>query len=247
MDSLSLAQLAFVMLVFVWSGFVRSALGFGGAALALPLFLLVIDSPIEVLPIIAIHLVIFGSLTVGLNFKSVDWTYLRKIIPFILPFKIAGVIGLLSLPSYILIGMVYTVSMVYGLSYLIQYKPKIRTAWIDNISLALGSYVSGVALIGAPLMVGVIAKHVDKLRLRDTLFMLWIFVVIIKISGFLITGTDLNLKWTFYTLPAVTVGHYIGVKVHARIINLSQAYFMRMIGVLLLLFCLVGIGKLFIE
>jgi hypothetical protein len=42
-------QLAFTLMIFVWSGFVRSGLGFGGAALALPLMLLVYDQPILVL------------------------------------------------------------------------------------------------------------------------------------------------------------------------------------------------------
>ena len=36
-------------LIFLWSGFVRSGLGFRGAALALPLFLLVVDNPLIVI------------------------------------------------------------------------------------------------------------------------------------------------------------------------------------------------------
>ena len=36
-------------LIFLWSGFVRSGLSFRGAALALPLFLLVVDNPLIVI------------------------------------------------------------------------------------------------------------------------------------------------------------------------------------------------------
>ena len=36
-------------LIFLWSGFVRSGLRFRGAALALPLFLLVVDNPLTVI------------------------------------------------------------------------------------------------------------------------------------------------------------------------------------------------------
>lgn len=244
MDSLTSIQLILIMLIFIWSGFVRSALGFGGAALALPLFLLIIDDPIELLPVIGIHLIIFGMLTIGLNFKNVDWAYLRKVMPIVLPFKVLGVIGLLSLPSHILIIMVYVISFLYGVSYLIQYKPKVRLPWIDNFSLAFGSYMSGTALIGAPLMVGVFARNVAKERFRDTIFMLWVIVVMIKIVGFLVTDTNLNLKWMFYTLPAVGLGHFIGLKVYHRIAQLSQAHFMRLIGLLLLLFCVIGLVKI---
>jgi uncharacterized membrane protein YfcA len=42
-------QLAFTLAIFIWSGFVRSGLGFGGAALALPLMLLIYDQPLLVL------------------------------------------------------------------------------------------------------------------------------------------------------------------------------------------------------
>ena len=37
MTDLTLTQLVLVLLIFVWSGFVRTGLGFGGAMMALPL------------------------------------------------------------------------------------------------------------------------------------------------------------------------------------------------------------------
>ena len=55
----SSTQIIVISGIFVWSGFVRAGLGFGGAALALPLMLLVADKPLFFLPIIATHLLIF--------------------------------------------------------------------------------------------------------------------------------------------------------------------------------------------
>ena len=49
-------QYALIGLIFAWSGFVRTSLGFGGAVLALPFLLLVVDEPLLFLPIIAIQL-----------------------------------------------------------------------------------------------------------------------------------------------------------------------------------------------
>lgn len=54
-------------LIFIWSGFVRSGLGFGGAVLSLPFLLLVLDDPLVFLPIIAVHLLVFSSLTIWMN------------------------------------------------------------------------------------------------------------------------------------------------------------------------------------
>jgi len=80
---------------FIWSGFVRSGLGFDGGALALPLMLLVLDDPVVLLPIIAVHLLIFASLTSARNLQNIDWAYLKKSLLIMAIPKIVGVIGLL--------------------------------------------------------------------------------------------------------------------------------------------------------
>lgn len=90
MTDLALYQYLLIGLIFVWSGFVRSGLGFGGAVLSLPFLLLVVDQPLIFLPLIAVHLLVFSSLTIWLNNRrtsgknsqggqgvsTVDWQYL---------------------------------------------------------------------------------------------------------------------------------------------------------------------------
>ena len=46
MSELSILQLCLITLTFIWSGFVRSGLGFGGAALSLPFLLLIHNEPL---------------------------------------------------------------------------------------------------------------------------------------------------------------------------------------------------------
>lgn len=67
MSDLSLVQYVLIGLIFIWSGFVRSGLGFGGAVLSLPFLLLVLDEPLVFLPIIAVHLLVFSALTIWMN------------------------------------------------------------------------------------------------------------------------------------------------------------------------------------
>ena len=62
MESLAWYQYAAIGLIFVWSGFVRSGLGFGGAVLALPFLLLIVNDPLVFLPVIAAHLIFFSTL-----------------------------------------------------------------------------------------------------------------------------------------------------------------------------------------
>lgn len=64
MEGLETWQLVVIGLLFVWGGFVRSGLGFGGAVLTLPFLLMVYNAPLVFLPIIAIHLLFFSFITV---------------------------------------------------------------------------------------------------------------------------------------------------------------------------------------
>ena len=100
-------EIVFIALIFVWIGFVRTGLGFGGAVLGLPLLMLVGGSPIDWLPIIGIHLLFFSGIALVNSLKIVDWRYLKKSLPWILPAKIIGVIGLISLSPLIMTLIVY--------------------------------------------------------------------------------------------------------------------------------------------
>ena len=65
----------------------RSGLGFGGAVLTLPFLLLILDQPLVFLPLIAVHLLIFSSLTVYQNHRdthsptTVNWTFIKWALP----------------------------------------------------------------------------------------------------------------------------------------------------------------------
>jgi len=56
-------QFALIIIVFIWSGFVRAGFGFGGALFTIPFLLLIHNDPLFFLPIISIHLLIFAGLT----------------------------------------------------------------------------------------------------------------------------------------------------------------------------------------
>lgn len=246
-DDLSLWQVLLLFSIFIWSGFVRTALGFGGVALSIPLFLLLLDSPVEILPIIGIHLLIAVIINCRHDYPHIDWHYLKKTLPFMMPFKIAGVIGLLSLPADILNIGVYCVTSFYALSYIFPVKWKIDHPFIDLSLLATGAYISGTSLIGAPLIIAVFTKHVAPSSLRSTLFALWFILVSIKLLGFVITGTDLQIEWAIYTLPFAVCGQYLGNIAHRQILTLDKSQFMKWIGSGLLLICLLGLIRTFMD
>ena len=238
-------ELAIISLIFVWIGFVRTGLGFGGAVLGLPLLMLVGGSPIDWLPIIGIHLLFFSAIALVNALKTIDWSYLKKSLPWILPSKIIGVIGLISLPPTVMTLIVYSITFFYALTWAMNFNIASREGWASRILLILGGYISGTSLKGAPLLVAVYMQNIDIKKLRNTLFVLWFLLVTIKMGAFVIVDVYINWQFSLMLIPVAALGHFIGLKVHDRIIE-NDTQFKRWMGGVLILICLAGLSKVLI-
>jgi len=245
MDDLLLWQYIATALIFVWTGFVRSGLGFGGAALGLPLMLLVIDDPLIWLPLIGIHLLFFSSITVFKRLGDVDWSFLKKALSIMIVPMLIGVFGLLTLPTEWLVVFVYAVTLFYGACYLFKYQITSGHNWVDYTLLVLGSYIAGVSLTGAPLIVAVFMHRVAMNQVRNTLFVLWFVIVTIKLSVLLSAGVDFSWYAHLWLLPCAAVGHLIGLKLHDRLMHGDSALFRQVIGGILIVVCVVGLASQF--
>lgn len=243
MSDLLFWQYIAIAAVFVWGGFVRTGLGFGGGALTLPLLLLMVDDPVVFLPIIAVHLLVFAFLTVGTRMDLVDWRYVARVLLVILPFKLAGVVGLLNLPGNVLTAMVYVITAFYAVSYLVGIEFKSKSRVMDTALLAAGGYISGTSLIGAPLIIAVVVRYVARENLRETLFVLWVVLVVIKIAAFLWTGTDMQWVHQLWLFPAAFVGHLLGMRFHRHLGRVAPQTFLRVVGAALLAITVVGLGN----
>ncbi|MDX8394976.1 MAG: TSUP family transporter [Mariprofundaceae bacterium] len=241
MDDLLLWQYIATALIFTWTGFVRSGLGFGGAALGLPLMLLVIDDPLIWLPLIGMHLLFFSSITVGNQFGHVDWSFLKKSLLIMIIPKLVGVFGLLTLPTEWLVMFVYAITLFYGVCYLFKYQIKSQSIWVDSILLILGAYIAGVSLIGAPLIVAVFVHRVAKEHLRNTLFVLWFILVSIKLSVLGVVGVEFWWSHHLWLLPCAAVGHIVGLKLHDHLMSENSEFFKQYIGAALIFICFVGL------
>lgn len=241
---LSIGQLVAIALIYIWTGFVRSGLGFGGAALGLPLMLFVVNEPIIWLPIIGSHLLFFSGLTLRKNLHNVDWPYLFRSFRYIIPATLAGVLGLLNLPNQWLLIFIYSVTLFYAATWLFKVEIKSQNSWLDRILLVLGGYIAGTSLTGAPLMVAVFVHNVAIQQLRNTLFMLWFILVSIKMTTFVSLGVPLQLDSALLLLPFAAVGHVIGLKAHDRIVKNNLA-FKRILGGVLILVCFLALWSVF--
>lgn len=218
-----------IALLFVWTGFVRTGLGFGGAALGLPLLLFIDNHPLLWLPIIGIHLLFFSGLTLRTRLQNVDWAYLRQSSFYIMPAAIAGVFGLVHLPVMWLNMLIYSISLFYGFIWVLNRTIASRYDWTDKMLLAFGGYVAGTSLTGAPLMVAVYMRNVSREKLRDTLFVLWFILVSIKMITYVALSVDLHWMAALALLPIAAIGHYLGLRSHEAITR-NDVAFKRWVG-----------------
>ena len=244
-----------IAVLFIWSGFVRSGLGFGGAIFSLPFLLMIVNDPVIWLPIISIHLLLFSSITVYQSHKkatasnstaasTIDWRYLLYSLKIMIIPKLIGVFGLITLDPQWLSGLIFSIVAIYSLSYIFNRSFSSNNKTLDFIFLILGGYISGSSLIGAPLIMAVYANHIDRHQLRDTLFVLWFILVSIKLSAFVYAGIDLQLIHHLWLLPCAAIGHMIGLRFHAEILKVEPIKFYRGLGIILLVISLFGISRL---
>ncbi len=244
LPALTTSDLLLTALIFVWTGFVRTGLGFGGAALGLPLMLFIHPEPLFWLPIIGAHLLFFSGLTLRTRLSNVDWAYLQRSALYIVPAALVGVFGLLNLPTRWLLIFIYAVSLFYALIWLFNRAIESHHAWVDRLLLLLGGYVAGTSLTGAPLMVAVYMRHVARAQLRNTLFVLWFTLVTIKMGAFAALGVELHLPVALALLPVAAIGHVIGLRLHDAILH-NDALFKRWTGAGLAVVSLLGLWSLF--
>ena len=243
----STAQWAAIVAIFAWSGFVRTGIGFGGAALGHPLLLLVEDAPLVFLPVIGLHLLVFTSLTAGGRLRNIDWGFVRRSMGWMIIPKVAGVIGLLSLPTRWMVIFVFSITAAYAVSWIAQHEIRSGSAWFDRLLLVVGGYVSGASLVGAPLIAAVAIREVELRRYRDTLFALWFLLVIIKMTGFLLAGVGLQVTMGLWLLAPAAVGHVIGLRFHEHMISSNAVRVKRWLGLGLLVVSLAGLLQTLLQ
>jgi len=233
-------ELGLIALIFIWTGFVRSGLGFGGAALGLPLMLFIYNQPVFWLPIIGSHLLFFTSLTLRSRLNNVDWAYLKKSSLYIIPPALVGVFGLITLPNTWLVIFIYSVTLLYATIWFLNMNIKSNNKWLDKFLLTLGGYIAGTSLTGAPLMVAVYMRNVTAAQLRNTLFVLWFILVAIKMTTFKVMGINIHVITALYLLPIAAIGHVVGIKAHELILKNNQQ-FKRIVGAVLIVISVMGL------
>ena len=153
------------------------------------------------------------------------------------------VFGLVNLPVLWLNTFIYSVTLFYGFTWLLNRGIESRHVWADRGLLILGGYIAGISLSGAPLMVAVYMRNVSKYKLRDTLFILWFILVSMKMTMFIALSVNLHFLAALTLLPIAAIGHILGLKGHNAIMR-NDLLFKRWIGGGLVAVSVLGLWQL---
>ncbi len=236
-----------MVLTFIWSGFVRAGIGFGGAALALPILLLIRPEPLLWLPVIATHLLFFTSITLVGRLSNVDWAYLRRTMKIMIVPKLVGVIGLVVMPQLVLVSILYAIILAFAFSNIFNYHFRAGGKWSERLFLVFGAYVSGTSLVGAPLIVAAYSQHVALRQLRDTLFVLWFVLVCIKMTALAVLDVPLQWQLSLLLIPVAGIGHMLGLRAHEWLMSGDDVIFRRYLGLALAAISLIGLFNVLLE
>ena len=141
--------------------------------------------------------------------------------------------------------IVYLITILYSLTWLNNSQIISKKTWVNNLLLFFGGYLSGTSLMGGVLLVAVYMNHIDLKKLRNTLFVLWFFLVSIKMVAFMAVGVYIDWRFSLMLIPVAALGHFIGLRMHERMIK-SDAKFKRWMGGVLIIVCMVGLLKVIV-
>lgn len=232
-----------LLIAFVWSGFVRSGLGFGGAGLMYPIAFLAIDSVVFIVPIVGVQLLIFSGITLALGgYKKVDWSTTLKLTLAIMPAYLVGVFGLLNFPEFWLLMLVYMFILLYSLGYMLDYQLK-PSAWLNLPIITLGAYIGRLVISWCAF-----SGH-GGITVFTTFTSARVYVCIVVYYGHNQVG-DFTLFWGGFAVRASIVvvaccDHWasVGNKVAPSIMTINLDAFYRWMGWALFALSVIGLFR----
>jgi len=172
--------------------------------------------------------------------NTVNWRFVRFSLEIMFIPKLAGVIGLIVLPTELMNSIIFLLIAGYSMTYILGRPLQSSSQTLDIVFLVIGAYISGTSLVGGPMVIAVALRHIKPFQFRDTLFVIWTVLVSIKLAAFAWAGISLNFVAALYLLPFAGIGHFVGLGAHERLLRQDSKKFYRILGSIL--FCASGAG-----
>jgi len=228
-------------LVILCANVIQGITGFAGTILAMPFSLRLVGMETAV-PVLNALGMASGIYVFCGNRRSVDWAELKRVLIFMGPALLAGVLVRTLLSGhpgllYRMLGTIVLLIAIKGLYDLLGKAPKTGrgSAPTGPILLIAAGLVHGMFVCGGPLLIGYLAGRLtDKAKFRATISTVWIFL-----NGALLATQIAAGQWTagllkvqLISLPFLIAGMYLGGLLFKK---MDQRFFMILTYVLLLI------------
>jgi uncharacterized membrane protein YfcA len=238
--SLSSATTVHVLAVLFFATFIRSALGFGEALIAVPLLALSmpvqVAAPLAVLVSITVAVVVVIQDWRQVHFRSAGWLVLSTL--FGIPL---GLLLLKTVPESVVKSILGAFIIAFALYSLTGRKPELHN---DRLAPLFG-FTAGIlggayGMNGPPLVVYGVLRRWQPAQFRATLQGYFLIASIVGMAGYAATGlwTRTVSNYFLLSLPLALIAVFLGHAIHRR---LSSSRFLvcvniglAVIGVLLL-------------
>lgn len=239
MESLSVLQMVFCVVVITVAFAVRGGTGFGGGAIAVPLLALVFPLPVTV-PVVTV-LNILSSIGQGItDWRLIAWKEIRRVLPGSLIGVFIGMYFLTqidpqplgrALGIFVIVYALYTM-LFAGRTPAVPLRWMLAVAVVTSFSAGLiGALFGGAA--GPLFVIYLNAARLAKDVFRVTITTIMLFQGLVRIAGYAVFGLyDAHALMLLATaLPLMLVGSWFGVRLIRRF---DQALFNRAVGAVLL-------------
>jgi uncharacterized protein len=229
-----------VLAVLFFATFIRSALGFGEALVAVPLLALVmpvqVAAPLAVLVSITVAVIVVLQDWRNVHVRSAGWLVLSTL--FGIPL---GLLLLKTVPESVVKTILGIFIIAFALYSLAGRKPELHSDRLAPFfGFAAGILGGAYGMNGPPLVIYGVMRRWQPTQFRATLQGYFLIASIVGMAGYAVTGlwTSTVSSYFLLSLPLALVAVFLGHAIHRR---LSSARFLfcvnvglALIGVLLI-------------
>jgi uncharacterized protein len=219
-----------VLAVLFLATFIRSALGFGEALVAVPLLALTLPvqvaAPLAVLVSITVAVVVMIQDWRNVHVRSAGWLVLSTL--FGIPL---GLLLLKTVPESIVKGILGAFIMAFAIYSLAGRKPELHSDRLAPLfGFAAGILGGAYGMNGPPLVVYGVLRRWQPVQFRATLQGYFLIASMVGMAGYALTGLWTRTVSGYFLLsfPLALIAIFLGRAIHSR---LSSARFLISVNV----------------
>lgn len=233
-------ELFYFILVILVSSVLQAITGFGGALIAAPLLLLMVDKTISVVSLAFVSIAINIVLLVTIKKQIDKKTFLDLFIPSLVGLPI-GILVLNNLNKPYLQMLVGGLSVIFAFL-LFSKKFSVENSKFKRVFAGLFSGIlrTSVGLNSPPVVLLLASDNTDKDEMRKTLAFLFLMMSIVSVFMFFFTGhlTEEVWRYSLLSIPIAFMGGWIGSLIAKKI---SQKNFILSVFILIFISIVISI------